>query len=80
MELQRKEMSYLTMQLQLWSDTMGVVVKDQIVREETHYGHFMGYSFQIAAMNLLYAPPHRQAGTYHGLCYTSCRVNEWMNV
>ena len=31
----------------------------------------MGYSFWLAAKVLLYAPSHRQASTYHGLCYTS---------
>ena len=41
-----------------------------IVREETHCRH-MGYSFQLAARVLLYAPSHRQDSTYHSLCYTS---------
>ena len=31
----------------------------------------MGYSFQLAARVLLYAPSHRQGSTYHSLCYTS---------
>ena len=31
----------------------------------------MGYSFRLTARVLLYAPSHRQDGTYHGLCYTS---------
>ena len=31
----------------------------------------MGYSFQLAARVLLYAPSQRQDSTYHGLCYTS---------
>ena len=31
----------------------------------------MGYSFLLTARVLLYAPPHRQDSTYHGLCYTS---------
>ena len=31
----------------------------------------MGYSFQLAARVLLYAPPHRLDSTYQGLCYTS---------
>ena len=31
----------------------------------------MTYSFQLAAMVLLYASSHRQDNTYHGLCYTS---------
>ena len=31
----------------------------------------MGYSFQLTARVLLYAPSHRQVSTYNGLCYTS---------
>ena len=31
----------------------------------------MGYSFQLAARVLLYAPFHRQDSTYHSLCYTN---------
>ena len=31
-------------------------------REETLYRH-MGYSFQLAARVILYAPPHRQDST-----------------
>ena len=31
----------------------------------------MGYSFRLAARDLLYASSHRQDNTYHGLCYTS---------
>ena len=42
----------------------------QIAREETRCCH-MGYSFQLAAMVLLYASSHRQDNTYHVLCYTS---------
>ena len=48
--------------------TYGVTI--QIVREETRCRH-MGYSFQLAARVLLYAPSHRQDSTYHSLCYTS---------
>ena len=33
--------------------------------------HYMGYSFQIGARDLLYASSHRQYSTYHGLCYTN---------
>ena len=31
----------------------------------------MGYSFRLAARDLLYAPSHKQDSTYHGLDYTS---------
>ena len=44
----------------------------QIVREETCC--HMGYTFRLAARYLLYAPSHRQDGTYHGLCYTRRRA------
>ena len=33
--------------------------------------HYMGYSFQLTARDLLYAPSDRQDNTYHILCYTS---------
>ena len=41
-----------------------------IVWKETRC-HHIGYSFQLAARVLLYAPSHRQNSTYHGLCYTN---------
>ena len=41
-----------------------------IVRKETCCRH-IGYSYQLTARVLLYAPSHRQDNTYHGLCYTS---------
>ena len=41
-----------------------------IVRKETLCRH-KGYSYRLTARVLLYAPPHRQDNTYHGLCYTS---------
>ena len=41
-----------------------------IVTEETRCRH-IGYSFQLAARVLLYAPSNRQDNTYHSLCYTS---------
>ena len=40
-----------------------------IVRKETRCRH-IGYSYQLTARVLLYAPSHRQDSTYHGLCYT----------
>ena len=43
----------------------------QIAIKETRCRHYMGSSFRLAARVLLYAPPHRQNSTYHGLCYTS---------
>ena len=45
-------------------------VKHMIVRNETRC-RYIGYSFLLTARVLLYAPPHRQECTYHGLCYTS---------
>ena len=41
-----------------------------IVRKETRC-HHIGYSLRLTSRVLLYAPSHRQVGTYHGLCYTS---------
>ena len=41
-----------------------------IVRKETRCRH-IGYSYQLAARVVLYAPSHRQDNTYHSLCYTS---------
>ena len=41
-----------------------------IVRKETCCRH-IGYSFQLTARVLLYAPSHRQDSTYHSICYTS---------
>ena len=41
-----------------------------IVRKETRCRH-IGYSYQLTARVILYAPSHRQDNTYHGLCYTS---------
>ena len=43
----------------------------QIAREETHCCHYMGYTFRLAARDLLYASSHRQDSRYHGLCYSS---------
>ena len=41
-----------------------------IVRKETRCRH-IGYSYQLTARVLLYAPSHRQDSTYHSLCCTS---------
>ena len=41
-----------------------------IVRKETSCRH-IGYSYQLTARVLLYAPSHRQDNTHHCLCYTS---------
>ena len=41
-----------------------------IVRKETRCRH-IGYSYQLTARVLLYAPSHRQDNTYHSLCHTS---------
>ena len=43
-----------------------------MVKEETRCHHYMGYSFQLAVRDLLYALSHIQDNTYHSLCYTSC--------
>ena len=46
------------------------------MREETCFCH-MGYSFQLTARVLLYAPSHRQDNTYHSICVTPV-VEHWM--
>ena len=47
------------------------MVKDHSDSERGNPMRHMGYSFQLTARVLLYAPSHRQDSTYHGLCYTS---------
>ena len=49
----------------------------QIVREETCYHHYMGYSFLIAARVLSYAPSLKQESTSHGLYYSSRGALAW---
>ena len=36
-----------------------------------------GLLFNLASKDLLYAPSHRLASTYHGLCYTSLGSLAW---
>ena len=55
------------------------MVKDHSDRKETRCCH-IGYSYQLTARVLLYAPSHRQDNTYHGLCYTSCGALAGTNV
>ena len=47
------------------------MVKDHSDSERGNPCRHMGYSFQLTARVLLYAPSHRQDSTYHSLCYTS---------
>ena len=47
------------------------MVKDHSDSDEETRCRHMGYSFRLAARVILYAPSHRQDGTYIGLCYTS---------
>ena len=42
--------------------------------KETWCRYYMGYSFRLAARDLLYALSHKQDSIYHGRCYTSCRA------
>ena len=46
------------------------------MREETSCCH-MGYSFQLTAKVILYAPSHRQISTYHSLFFTPV-VRQWL--
>ena len=47
------------------------MVKDHSDSEKGNPRCHIGYSFQLTARVLLYAPSHRQDSTYHSLCYTS---------
>ena len=70
----RKEMFYLKthsthfiygyMASDIWLRTI------LIVRKDTRCRH-IGYSYQLTARVLLFAPSHIQDSTYHCLCYTS---------
>ena len=46
----------------------------QTAKEETCFHHYVGYSFQLEARDLLYASSHMQDITYHGLCHTNCKA------
>ena len=48
-------------------------------RDETHGCHYIGYFFQLAARDLLYAPSHGQDSIYHVLCYTNMNTHCTMN-
>ena len=66
-------MFYLTMHscyLRLYGMECSVKDYSNIVRGN-HCCYYMGYSFQLAARGLLYAPSHRQDSIYHSLCYSS---------
>ena len=62
----RKEMFYLTTQSTHF--IYGYMASDIWLRTRCRH---IGYSYRLTARVLLYAPSHRQDGTYHGLCYTS---------
>ena len=52
---------------------VGHMVEDHSDNEkENCCHHYTGYSFRLAAKDLLYALSHRRDSTYNGLCYTSC--------
>ena len=61
----KKEMFYLRLY------GISHMVKDHSDSEKGNLLRHIGYSFQLAARVLLYAPSHRQDSTYHSLCYTS---------
>ena len=74
----RKERLYLMM----WMNEWNVLFNDALntfylqlygVRHmvKDHSDSEKGNSFRLTARVLLYAPSHRQDGTYHRLCYTS---------
>ena len=70
----RKEMFYLTTHSTYF--IYDYMASDHSVREETCCRH-MGYSFQLAARVLLYAPSHRQDNTYHSLCTHQSWCTGW---
>ena len=53
---------------------VGHMVKDHSARKETRCRQYMGYSFQLAARDHVYAPSNRQDSTYHGCYYTNRRA------
>ena len=65
----------------LWLYGVRLMVNDysdsERERKETCCCHYMGYSFQLAARNLLYAPFHRQNSTYH-IAFVISVVEHWM--
>ena len=46
----------------------------KIARQEIQSRHYVGYSFQLAARDLLYASSYREDSTNHILWYTSCGI------
>ena len=56
----------------LWLYGISHMVKHHTHSEKENCCLHMGYSFLLAARDLLYAPSHRQDSRYHNLCYTSC--------
>ena len=68
-------MLYLKMHSKpLLTDNRQRVKTTEIKNNKTCCYYFKGYSFRLAASDLLYAPFHRQDSTttYHSHCYTSC--------
>ena len=66
--LSYKKQFYLTMHSNF---IYGYMTLDIIKHHSYNCRHYMGNSFRLTARGLLYAPPHRQDSTYHGLCYTN---------
>ena len=50
----------------IWLHGVRHIVKDQRARQGTCCCHFVGYSFQFAAWDFLYAPSNIQYRAYHG--------------
>ena len=48
------------------------MVKNHTDKDEACCSHFTGYSFWLAARDLLHTLSHRQDSTHHDICYTSC--------
>ena len=56
---------------------IGYIVLLGTQRKETYCCHYMGYSFQLAARVLLYAPSHRQDSTFHIRLLNQLWKNGW---
>ena len=59
---------HYSLHIAFWYKTFFLMICRILMREETCCCHYMAYSFQLAAQNLLYAPSLREDSTYHGIC------------
>ena len=55
------------------------MVKDHSNSKRGNPCRHTGYSLRLAARVILYASSHRHDNTYHGLCYTSREIAQWVH-